>query len=97
MSTHNLFKLENGSTVEIFTNVGASPRVFVNSVYQLPHEAHKYLYLLEQRRWESVIIWCPRKINGRWYWPGTRVYRRRTLSPSGGMWTYGDSFDILKE
>lgn len=96
MSTHNLFKLSTGDTVEIFTNVGASPRVFVNGVVQLPIDAQKYMYLLNPRKWESVKLKVPRRINGRWYWPGSRVYRYYTMSPGGGFWTYGDEFDILK-
>ena len=49
------------------------------------------------KTWEPVTIIVPRRINGRWYGPGARVYRYHTLSPGGGFWTYGDEFDILKE
>lgn len=50
----------------------------------------------ELRVWEPYRLKLPRKINGRWYWPGARVYRYIILSPGGGYWCYGDDFDVLK-
>ena len=97
MTTYNVFKTPTGDTVEIRTNVGASPLVYVNGVLQTPLGAQNYMYLLKPRLWESVITWLPRKINGRWYWPGSRVYRYRRISPGGGLWIYGDEFDILRD
>ena len=98
MTTYNVFNLPDGMTVEIRTNVGASPIVRVNGVIQSPADAQSYMYLLAKRmKWQPTTLWIPRKINGRWYWPGASVYRRRSLSPGGGMWTYGDEFDVLKE
>lgn len=97
MTTHKIFKTPTGDTVEIRTNVGATPRVFVNGAIQSADKADAYMYLLNHQRWYPTTLWIPRKINGRWYWPGARVYRRYSLSPGGGMWTYGDEFDMLKE
>lgn len=46
--------------------------------------------------WHSHYTLLPRKINGRWYWL-TTVYRHFVLSPGGGFWRYGDSFDALRD
>lgn len=99
MTTYKQITLPNGDDLVIQTNAGASPMVILNGV-RVPSTSsmyRKYLKLLSRdKEWESVIIWRPRKINGRWYWPGAQVYRRYSLSPGGGFWTYGDEFDILK-
>jgi hypothetical protein len=97
MTTYNIFKLHNGNTVEIRTNPGAVPMVSVNGVIQTTDEAWSYMYLLKTKNlWEPITLMVPRRINGRWYWPGARVYRRYSLGPGGGFWMYGDEFDILK-
>lgn len=46
--------------------------------------------------WQPVTVWRPRRINGRWYRPGERVYRRFLISPGGGYWQWGDVFDKLR-
>lgn len=38
----------------------------------------------------------PKRINGRWYKPGSWVYRKWVLSPGGGYWKYGDDFDFMR-
>jgi len=45
--------------------------------------------------WKKHYSFIPRKINGKWYWL-SYVYRYYTLSPGGGFWKYGDSFDALR-
>lgn len=37
-----------------------------------------------------------KKINGRWYMPGSWVYRKWMVSPGGGYWKYGDDFDFMR-
>jgi len=99
MTTYNVFNLPDGMTVEIRTNVGASPIVRVNGVIQSPADAQSYMYLLAKRMtWQPTTLWIPRKINGRWYWL-TKIYRReknKLVIPHQG-WEYGDEFDILKD
>ena len=47
--------------------------------------------------WERYQLkLLPKKINGKWYKPGSWVYRRYVLSPGGGYWKYGDDFDFMR-
>ena len=46
--------------------------------------------------WEPVTVWRPRRINGVWYGPGSKVWRRFLFSPGGGYWQWGDTFDRLR-
>lgn len=103
MTTRTVYNLPNGDIAEVHTNVGATPMVFLNGVLQQPGSysisGTNVIFDIKQKPWEWVpvtILW-PRKINGRWYWPGSKVYRYYTLSPGGGFWRYGDEFDILKD
>ena len=43
-----------------------------------------------------MTIWFPRRINGRWYRPGSKVFRADVFSPGGHSYHYGDEFDVLK-
>ena len=46
--------------------------------------------------WQKYKIkLLPKKINRKWYKPGSWVYRRWVTSPGGGYWQYGDDFDYL--
>lgn len=48
--------------------------------------------------WEPCTLKIPRRINGRWYWPGAGVYRRSKMSFNFKPYDYqyGDEFDVLK-
>ena len=91
MTTSTIRKLPNGDEMEIRTNPGAAPIVFINGVLQPRYRG-------PQGPWQPVFTWRPRRINGRWYWL-TTVYKReknRIVWPSQG-YEYGDVFDVLKD
>lgn len=47
--------------------------------------------------WEKYKLkLVPKRINGKWYKPGSWVYRKWVLSPGGGYWKYGDDFDFMR-
>lgn len=91
MTTSTITKLPNGDEMEIRTNPGAAPIVFINGVLQSRYRG-------PQGPWQPVFTWCTRRINGRWYWL-TTVYKRernRLVWPDQG-YEYGDVFDALKD
>lgn len=47
--------------------------------------------------WEPYKLKFPKRIKGKWYWPGNTVYRREKMRylSSSGMYQYGDDFDVL--
>jgi len=48
--------------------------------------------------WEPYTIKVyPKRINGRWYWPGDTVYRSHRFGPGGVHYRYGDHFDALRD
>ena len=63
----------------------------------------------EVRRWNQIVGWSewephivgiiPRRINGRWYFKGDRVYRKEKMWGLSGSnrYKYGDEFDILRD
>lgn len=98
-------KLANGDNLEIIDAPGSglTPIVFLNGVVQNP--ADYYVtgtggIVFHNREldieWKQHRLLFPRRINGRWYWPGNVVYRYFVLSPGGGFWKYGDEFDMLR-
>ena len=50
MTTSTTFKDSNNNSIEIRTNVGASPRVFINGA-EWPKESEQYRITLEQ--WQN--------------------------------------------
>ena len=47
--------------------------------------------------WEKYQLkLLPKRINGKWYRPGSWVYRRWVLTPGGGYYKYGDDFDYMR-
>ena len=47
--------------------------------------------------WEKYQLkLLPKRINGKWYRPGSWVYRRWVLTPGGGYYRYGDDFDFMR-
>lgn len=52
---------------------------------------------LEWGMWETHKLILPKRIKGKWYWPGDTVYRKQRFGPGGVHYKYGDSFDILKD
>lgn len=47
--------------------------------------------------WEKYQLkLLPKKINGKWYKPGSWVYRRFVMTPGGGYYRYGDDFDFMR-
>ena len=109
MTTTTTRKLPNGDEVEIRTNAGAAPIVFINGVQQprdqykvvfgrdgLPHAIEKKL-----RNWRPWFAWRPVKtVSDRWVWWET-IYRKvgnDYVDEEDFTWYwYGDEFDILKE
>lgn len=50
--------------------------------------------------WEPHTVGIiPRRINGRWYFKGDRVYRKERMRGLTGsqQYRYGDEFDVLKD
>ena len=48
-------------------------------------------------QWKTHKLILPRIIRGKLFWPGQTVARRHHLSPGGGYWEYGTSFDVLRD
>jgi hypothetical protein len=103
MTTYTTYT-KDGKQVEVRSNPGAAPMVYVNGVIQDPgtYRITPGLNVLFNHTpnyiWEPTRIWLPKKINNRWYRPGSIVYRREGKGPTeGGYWIYGDEFDILKK
>lgn len=47
--------------------------------------------------WEPYQLkLLPKRINGRWYKPGSWVYRKFVTTPGGGYYKYGDDFDFMR-
>lgn len=101
MTTHNSFILENGDEVQVMTNPGATPIVYLNGVMQ---NAGDYRFVNGRPffgddivKWQSWYAWHPVRVKGKWYWL-TQVYRRRkgALFKRYDSWIYGDDFDALK-
>lgn len=47
--------------------------------------------------WEKYKLkLLPKRINGRWYKPGSWVYRKFVVTPGGGYYKYGDDFDFMR-
>lgn len=47
--------------------------------------------------WEKYQLkFFPKKINGKWYKPGSWVYRKFVMTPGGGYYKYGDDFDYMR-
>lgn len=52
---------------------------------------------LPKNPWEKYRLkLLPKRINNKWYKPGSWVYRRWIFTPGGGYWKYGDDFDFIK-
>jgi hypothetical protein len=94
MTTSTKRQLPNGDKIEIRTNPGAAPIITRNGVRD---PSLKITDFDKDIKWQPIRIWIPRKINGRWYAPGSRVFRRRSFAAGGVYWQYGDEFDVLRE
>ena len=85
MTTSTKRKLPNGDEVEIRTNAGAAPIVYINGVLQ-PKGLYKVIFgrdglpnIIEKklRRWVPWFAWRPvTTIGGRKGW-GQRIYRSK--------------------
>jgi hypothetical protein len=49
----------------------------------------------KENPWKPWYAWRPKQVNGIWYWHKW-IYRRWVLSPGGGFYQYGDSFDYIR-
>lgn len=99
MTTYKHF-IFNGDEYEIHTNVGAAPRIFKNGVLDPTLKLKDFHWVFDDEynsEWESVRIWRPHHINGKWRWPGEKVFRKRHMSPGGSFYEYGDEFSVLKD
>ena len=108
MTTSTKRKLPNGDEVEIRTNAGAAPIVYINGVLQ-PKGLYKVIFgrdglpnIIEKklRRWVSWFAWRPvTTIGGRKVW-WQRIYRSKGNDyVDHDDWTwyyYADEFDLLK-
>jgi hypothetical protein len=47
------------------------------------------------QQWQKHTLKFPKRVKGRWYWPGDTVYRK--LNSSDGKWKYGDDFDAIRD
>lgn len=109
MTTSTKRKLPNGDEIEIRTNAGAAPIVFLNGVLQ-PRGLYKVVFgrdglpnaiKNEPRKWTSWFAWRPVKtISGRRVWL-KRIYRtvgNTYVDHDDWPWYYyGDDFDVLKD
>lgn len=102
MTTYTTTKLPNGDIVEVRTNVGATPLVFVNGILQTTDDAKKYhKYATDTRLpWMEWFAWRPVKdIHGEWHWWET-VYRKignTYVDHDDFTWYhYGTLFDVLE-
>ena len=91
MTALTVTQLPNGDIMEVRTNLGCAPIVYINGVIQ-PLATMDYVEPL----WSKWFAWRPVRVNGKWYWL-THIYRKFSLSPGGGFYTYGDDFDILRD
>ena len=54
-------------------------------------------YAPPENPWQKYQLkLLPKRINGKWYRPGSWVYRRWVLTPGGGYYRYGDDFDYMR-
>ena len=112
MTTSTKRRLPNGDEIEIRTNAGAAPIVFLNGVLQ-PRGLYKVVWVAgvpnaiknEPRKWTTWFAWRPVKtIGGRWIWL-KRIYRtvgNTYVDQDDWTWYYtwyyyGDDFDVLKD
>lgn len=96
MTTYHKLTLKNGDDIEIRTNVGTVPIISRNGVIDPTLKVTDFNFNYKDK-WKPVTIWRPRKINGKWRWPGEKVFRKYHLSPGGGFYEYGDEFSVLKD
>ena len=66
-----------------------------------PRRHRKYGYsapkTLPGNPWEKYQLkLLPKRINGKWYKPGSWVYRKFVMTPGGGYYKYGDDFDYMR-
>ena len=108
MTTSTKRKLPNGDEVEIRTNAGAAPIVFINGVLQ-PRDRYKVVFgrdglpnIIEKklRNWKPWFAWRPvRTISGQRVWL-KHIYRTiGNTYVDYDNWTwyyYADEFDLLK-
>lgn len=68
-------------------------------------EAEEMLEQVEQIKknltwgvWEPYKIkFLPKRVKGKWYWPGDTVYRSQRFGPGGVHYKYGDDFDVIRD
>lgn len=102
MNSHTISKMPNGDTVNVMTIPGAPPVVFLNGVIQHPgsYSVSNGTVFFEppplHTKWYPWFAWHPVRLHGKWTWLKT-IYRQHLLSPGGGIYRYGDDFDVLKD
>ena len=69
----------------------------MNRVFDNMEKVMEEVQMEYKPEWERHRLAWPRRINGRWYWPGQIVARKFCFSPGGGFYRYGDSFDLLRD
>ena len=74
-------------------------------IYDLSKEAEKMLEQVREMKlnftwgaWEPYKVkYVPKRIKGKWYWPGATVYRKQRIGVNPPQYMYGDDFDLLKD
>ena len=103
MTTHSTYKLQNGSEVQLITNPGCAPIVFLNGVIQSPNDyrivGDKVLFGGQEYYWRPWFAWRPvTTISGRRVWL-KHIYRSRGNTyvdyDNWSWYHYGDDFDVL--
>jgi hypothetical protein len=66
---------------------------------ELRDEVDKWNKMFGWSDWEPHTVGIiPRRVNGRWYFKGDRVYRKEKMwGLNGTRYKYGDEFDVLRE
>jgi hypothetical protein len=52
--------------------------------------------IIPDYKWEACYTLIPRKLNGKWFWPGQTVYRI-FVDRDNGYYRYGTILDVLKD
>jgi len=93
----------DGRHLELQINPGCTPMVFLDSILQDPADYMIYpgnIIIFNapplHTKWYPWFAWRPVRLHGQWTWLKT-IYRQYLPSPGGGIYRYGDDFDVLKD
>lgn len=108
MTTVTMYTAPEGN-VEVRTNAGAPPMVFLNGVIQQPgtYSVSGSGIIFDNKQpiklnWSKWFAWRPVKLNGRYVvfktiyraWDCTKIHHG--FGGKGGLYVYGTIFDVLK-